>query len=156
MHEEEKDIFQQVMSTVHLDPIQAEEHIYNEVVSQHLQLYEDHFPSILDGNPGSTAMLWAIYLHLPYQSPPQTCTKTNDVSVYIHVFSTIVMVYCALNRPYYVRWGTLFLQNLNSLGPKLLVILGKGAFSNRRTRKHYRRWDVYLSCEQNVNHDAVS
>ena len=37
-----------MMSTVTLDPRRAEEHLSNEVVSQHLQLYEDYFQSILE------------------------------------------------------------------------------------------------------------
>ena len=57
-HEEDTDIFQQMMSTVPLEPRQAEEHISNEVVSQHLQLYKDYFQSILNGNLGSATKFW--------------------------------------------------------------------------------------------------
>jgi len=62
--EEDNYAFQQLMSTVSLDPSQAEEQLSNEVITRHLQLYEDYFQSILDGNLGSTAKFWAIYIFL--------------------------------------------------------------------------------------------
>ena len=44
----------------------------------------------------------------------QKCVKANDVIGYIHVFSTLLTVCFALNRPNYARWGILFLPNLKS------------------------------------------
>ena len=56
--DEDSDFFQEVMSTVPLDPRQAEEHLSEPVVTNHLQRYEDYFQSVLEGNLASTARFW--------------------------------------------------------------------------------------------------
>ncbi len=150
--------FQQVMSTVPLDPKEAEEHLSDPVVTQHMQMYEDYFQSVLDGHRGSTAKFWAIYIFLVNRlhRELQRCVKTNDVSGYIRVFPMLLAVYFALNRPNYARWGTLFLHKLETAAPKVYDVLAKGAFSIRRTRNDYSRSAVDLSLEQTVNRDAAS
>jgi hypothetical protein len=155
---EEYDCFQQVMSTVPLDSRLAEDHLSDEVVTHHLQMYEDYFHSVLDGNLGSTAQYWAIYIFLinRLHRELQRCVKTNNVSGYIDVFPQLLAVFFALNRPNYARWGTLFLEKLQNSDPKLLEVLESGAFSIRRTRKDYSRSAVDLSLEQTVNRDAAS
>ena len=62
--EEDDDSFQEVMSTVPLDPGLADEHLSEPVVTNHLQRYEDYFQLVLEGNLGSTAQFWAIYIFL--------------------------------------------------------------------------------------------
>lgn len=152
--EEDYDSFQQVMSTVPLDSRLLAE----EVVTHHLQMYEDYFQSILDGHLGPTAQFWAIYIYLinRLHRELQRCVKTNDVAGYVNVFPKLLVVYFALNRPNYARWGTLFLQKLKRSDLKLHEVLEKGAFSIRRTRKDYSRSAVDLSLEQTVNRDASS
>ena len=44
--EEDDDSFQEVMSTVPLDPRLADEHLSEPVVTNHLQRYEDYFQSV--------------------------------------------------------------------------------------------------------------
>lgn len=121
-------------------------------------MYEDYFQSVLGGNRGYTAQFWAIYIFLinRLHRELQRCVKTNDVEGYIHVFPTILVVFFALNRPNYARWGTLFLQKLKKSDPKLREVLKKGAFSIRRTQKNYSRSAVDLSLEQTLNRDAAS
>jgi hypothetical protein len=113
---------------------------------------------VLDGNLGSTAQFWAIYIFLinRLHRELQRCVKTNDVNGYICVFPTILSVFFALNRPNYARWGTLFLHKLKSAGQELRDVLQNGAFSIRRTKKNYNRSAVDLSLEQTVNRDAAS
>ena len=89
------------------------------------------------------------HLHLCLHRELQRYVKT-DVGGYILVFPTMLVVYFALNRPIYARWGTLFLQKLKSADPKLRELLEKGGFASRRTRKGYSRSAVDLSLEQTV------
>ena len=156
--EEDDDSFQEVMSTVPLDPRLADEHLSEPVVTNHLQRYEDYFQSVLEGNLASTAQFWAIYIFLinRLHRELQKCVKTNDVNGYITIFPTMLSVFFALNRPNYARWGTLFLHKLKSAGQELRDILENGAFSIRRTKKNYNRSVVDLSLEQTVNRDAAS
>ena len=156
--EEELDSFKQVMSTVPLDPEKAEEYLSNENITRHLELYEAFFQSFLDGDFGSTAKFWAIYIFLinRLHRELQRCVKTNDVKGYMDIFPIMLRVYFSLNRPNYARWGTLFLHKLKNAGPTLLQVLEKGAFSIRRTKKDYSRSAVDLSLEQTVNRDAAS
>ena len=156
--EEENDSLQEVMSTVPADHRQAEEYLLDQAVTQHLQKYEDYFQSILNGSLGSSAQFWATYIFLinRLHRELQRCIKTNDVGGYINVFPTMLSVFFALNRPNYARWGTLFLQKLKNLDPKLREVLEKGAFTIRRTKKGYSRSAVDLSLEQTVNRDAAS
>ena len=86
----------------------------------------------------------------------QRCVKMNDVGGYIKIFPTLLVVYFALNRPNYARWGTLFLHKLKSADPELREVLENGAFSIRRTKKNYSRSAVDLSLEQTVNRDSAS
>ena len=67
--EEDDDSFQEVMSTVPLDPRLADEHLSEPVVTNHLQRHEDYFQSVLEGNLGSTAQF------ILNQSPPPRTTE---------------------------------------------------------------------------------
>ena len=86
----------------------------------------------------------------------QRCVKTNDDSGYIEIFPTLLVVYFALNRQNYARWGTIFLQKLKSSHPKLRELLRNGVFLIRRTKKNYSWSAVDLSFEQTVNRDSAS
>ena len=155
--EVDHDLFQQVMSTVPVDSRRAMEHLTDPVVTVHLQKYEEFFQKVLDGKLGSTAQFWAIYIFMinRLHRELQRCVKMNDVGGYIKIFPTLLVVYFALNRPNYARWGTLFLHKLKSADPELRV-LENGAFSIRRTKKNYSRSAVDLSLEQTVNRDSAS
>ena len=108
--EVDHDLFQQVMSTVPVDSGRALEHLTDPVVSAHLHKYEEFFKKVLDGKLGSTAQFWAIYIFMinRLHRELQRCVKMNDVGGYIKIFPTLLVVYFALNRPNYARWGTLF------------------------------------------------
>ena len=150
--EVDQDLFQQVMSTVPVDSGRALEHLTDPVVTAHLQKYEEFFQKVLDGKLGSTAQFWAIYIIMinRLHRELQRCVKMNDVGGYIKIFPTLLVVYFALNRPNYARWGTLFLHKLKSADPELREVLENGAFSIRRTKKNYSRSAVDLSLEQTV------
>ena len=75
----------------------------------------------------------------------------NDVEGYIKVFPRILDIFFGLHHPNYARWGTLFLQKLQDADPHLRKILEEGAFSIRRTPKHYSISAIDLSLEQSVN-----
>ncbi|ESO95159.1 hypothetical protein LOTGIDRAFT_160925 [Lottia gigantea] len=156
--EEEYESVVLVMHTLPSNASQAEVHLLDPVVLQHLEKYEEFFQMIIDGSQGPTAQFWATYIFLinRLHRELQRCVKTNDVNSYINVFPMILGVFFSLNRPNYARWGTLFLQKLKSCDPKLIEILEKGAFSVRRTTKDYSRSAVDLSLEQSVNRDAAS
>ena len=123
--EEDQDFFQLVMSTVPVHFTRAKEHLANTVAANQLQKYEDYFQRVLNGNLGSTARFWAIYIFLinRLHRELQRCVKTNDVDGYIQVFPTLLVVYFALNRPNYARWGTLFLHKLKSADQKMREIV---------------------------------
>lgn len=146
------------MTTVPEDHRSATEHLTDPIVTEHLQKYKDFFQPVLEGGLGSTARFWAIYIFMinRLHREIQKCVKTNDVNGYIEIFPTLLAVYFALNRPNYARWGTLFLQTLESANPRLRELLDNGAFSIRRRRKSYSRSPVDLSLEQTVNHDSAS
>jgi hypothetical protein len=152
------DLFQQVMSTVLVDSGRALEHLTDPVVTAHLQKYEDFFQKVLNGKLGSTAHFWAIYIFMInlLHRELQRCVKMNDVGGYIKIFPTLLVVYFAVNRPNYARWGTLFLHKLKRADPELREVLENGAFSIRRTQKNYSRSAVDLSLEQTVNRDSAS
>lgn len=158
MPAEEYESFQQVMSAIPYDPNLAEDNLSDEVVTRHLQLYEEYFQSIIDGNLGMTAQYWAIYILYinRLHRELQRCVKANDVDGCVRVFPTMLAVFFALNRPNYARWGTLFLQKLQCSDSNLCEILKMGAFSMRRTKKTFSRSAVDLSFEQTVNRDAAS
>ena len=146
---------EQVMSTVPEDPRKEIEHLMDPIVTEHLQKYEDFFQRVLEGSLGSTAQFWAIYIFLTNRihRELQRCVKTNDISDYIEIFPTLLVVYFAQNRPNYARWGTLLLQKLKSAHTRFVE---NGAFSIRRTKKNYSRSAVDLSFEQTVNRDSAS
>ena len=86
----------------------------------------------------------------------QRAVRTNDVDGYIHVLSSIIEVFFALNHPNYARWGSLFLLKLQQMKPKAREILEAGAMSIRRTKKSYARSAIDLCLEQTVNKYAAS
>lgn len=156
--EEDLESFQQVMSALPLNEPLTDEQLSNPTMIKHLQLYDRYFQSVLEGQLGPTAQFWTIYIFLisRVHREMQRCVKMNDVSGYMNVFPLVLVAFFALNRPNYARWGSLFLQKLKNMHPKLREILEKGAFSVRRTSKHFSRSAVDLSLEQTVNRDAAS
>ena len=50
--EEKYNNFQEVMTTIASEPSQVEECLSNPVIIQYLQMYEEYFQSVLDGNLG--------------------------------------------------------------------------------------------------------
>ena len=81
---------------------------------------------------------------------------TNDVNGYIHVLSSIIEMFFALNRPNHARWGSLFLHKLLQMNPKAREILEAGAMSICHPRKSYARSAIDLCLEQTVNKYAAS
>ena len=156
--QEDTESFQEIMSTVPLDPELVAYHLSDPVISHHLQLYEDYFQSVLEGSSGPTAQFWATYIFLinRLHREVQRGIKSNDVEGNIDVFPMMLAVFFALNRPNYARWGTLFYQKLKSADPKFLEMLKNGVFSIRRTKKNYSRSAINISLEQTVNRDAAS
>ena len=70
-----------------------------------------------DGKFGSTAAYWAIYVYFINRVnwQLQRAVRTNDVDGYIHVLSSIIEVFFALNCPNYGRWCSLFLHKLQQI-----------------------------------------
>lgn len=82
--------------------------------------------------------------------------KTNDVDGYIEIFPTLLAIFFAINRPNFAIWGTLFLENLKYVHPRLHEVLDNGAFSIRRTKKSYAKSAVDFLLGQTVNRDSAS
>ena len=156
--EEECDEIATTMNSAPDDVSEVEAFLSNDAIKKHLKSYEDFFHSLIDGNLGPTAQFWANYIYLinRLHRKIQCCVKTNDVQGYIDAFPSMLAVFFGLNRPNYARWGTLFMQKLQNADEKFIDILEKGAFSIRRTEKHFSRSAVDLSLEQTVNRDAAS
>lgn len=112
----------------------------------------------MDGSHGQTAQFWAICIFLlnRVHREVRRCVMMNDVDGYINAFPAMLDVFFTLNRQNYARWGTLFLQKLESADPQLRKILADGAFYIRRTTKQYSRSAGDISLEQTVNRDASS
>ena len=90
--EEDDSSLNEVMSTVPLDMKLVEKHLSHSVVTERMQKYEEFFESFLNGNLGSTARFWAIYIFLinRLHRQLQKCVKTNNVNGYIRVFPTML------------------------------------------------------------------
>ena len=86
----------------------------------------------------------------------QRAVRTNNVRGYIEILPCVIEVFFTLNRPNYARWGSLYLQKLQSINIKAYNILDAGAFSVRRSTKSYSRCAIDLTLEQTVNRDAAS
>ena len=157
-NEEELKMYQDAMHAVPADPRLVDAYLENPAILQHLGQYEIYFQGVIDGHQGSMAQFWGIYVYLinRIHRELQRCVKTNDVVGYMNLFPKILDVFFALNRPNYARWGTLFQHKMKTANPHLINILQNGAFTIRRTRKHYSRAAVDLSLEQTVNKDAAS
>lgn len=156
--EDEYDAIATTMNSIPDEPSEVEAFLSNDEVNKHLQSYENFFHSVMDGNLGPTAQFWAIYIYLinRLHREVQCCVKTNDVRGYLDAFPSMLAVFFGLNRPNYARWGTLFMQKLRNADERFIEVLEKGAFSIRRTQKHFSRSAVDLSLEQTVNRDAAS
>ena len=92
--EEEYNTFQEVLATISSEPSQVEEHLSNPVITQYLQMYEEYFQSVLDGNLELTAKFCTLYIFLinRLHRELQRCVKTNDVIGYIKVFPNMLAV----------------------------------------------------------------
>ena len=84
------------------------------VIATFLREYQIFFEKAIEGKLGKMFRYWSIYIYLINQlhRELQTCVKTNDVSGYVSILKIILIVFFALNRLNYARWGTLFLQKL--------------------------------------------
>ena len=120
-----------------------------------MKKYENFF---CDGKYGNTAGYWDIYVYFinRVNCQLQRAVRSNDVHGYIHVLSSIIEIFVALNRPNYARWGSLFLHKLQQMNPKAHEILEAGAMSIRHTKKSYARNAIDLCLEQTVNKYAAS
>ena len=120
--------------------------------------YETYLHSVMKGEYGNTAAYWATYVYFINRVYCELlCTvRTNDIEGYINVLPSVINICFSLNRPNYARWGSLFLNKLNSMDSQALEILKDGAFRIRRTKKSCARSDIDLTLEQTVNRDVAS
>ena len=81
---------------------------------------------------------------------------TNDIDAYITILLILIDIFFALNRPNYARWGILCYFKLTKAAPQIQRVLQLGAFSIRRTSKHFARSAIDLTLEQTINRDAAS
>ena len=132
--------------------------IENALFKDIMKKYEKFFHSVMDGQYGSTAAYWAIYVYFINRlyGELQCAVRINSVDGYIQALPSIIEAFFALNWPNYARGGSLFLHKLQQMDPIAHAILEAGAMSIRRTKKSYSRCAVDLSLEQTVNRDAAS
>ena len=140
------------MSNYSIDVEHCQDVVVNVSSMDLMTKYENFF---CDGKYGSTAAYWAIYVYFINRVNWQL-QSTNDVDGYIHVLSSIIKIFFALNRPNYARWGSLFLHKLQQMNPKACEILEAGAMSIHRAKKSYARSAIDLCLEQTVNKYAAS
>lgn len=156
--EEEALTLQETLSHSSDDVQKMEEVVDVPIFKDLLVKYEQYLQNVMDGQHGSTAAYWGIYVYLinRVHRELQRAVRTNNVMRYIQILPYVIETFFALNRPNYARWGSLFLSKLRQMDPKALDILQAGAFSIRRTSKSYSRCAVDLTLEQTVNKDASS
>ena len=123
-----------------------------------MEKYDAFFRRVMEQEYSSTAAYWGIYVYLINRVywNLQRAVRTNNVRGYIEILPCVIEVFFALNRPNYARWGSLYLQKLQSMNIKAYNLLNAGAFSVRRSTKSYSRCAIDLTLEQTVNRDAAS
>lgn len=147
---EQYELFKDTMRSVPSDVCQVDAYLTDTVITDHLTKYEEFLQKMVEGSHGPTAQYWALYVYLinRLHQELRRCVKTNNVTGYISVLPAVLEVFFGLNRPNYARWGSLFLQKLESAPFGVRQLLDMGAFSVRRTGKAYSHSAVDLSLEQ--------
>jgi hypothetical protein len=122
--------------------------------------YEIYTEQTLEGQHGSTAQYWMVYVKLVNQFLLFTrACRTNDLTLFIYALEQMIPVFFAGNRPNYARWMIRYhlnLLNAESTHPGVTQMLQDGALSVRRTPKSFSRTAVDMTLEQTVNADAAS
>ena len=157
--QEAKDDMKDVLAEVPED-IETQEQFLSShpLFMEHMQQFDLFFDKVMDGELGPTAQYWSMYIYMINRVHRDLMrgVRTNNIRHYIDVLPAVIDVFFALNRTNYARWGVLFLNKLETASPQSLSVLQAGAFSIRRTEKHYSRSAIDLTLEQTVNRDAAS
>ena len=84
-----------------------------------MKKYETFFHSVMDGQYGSTAAYWAIYVYFINRlyRELQNAVCINSVDGYIQALPSIIEAFFALNRPNYARWVPSFSTNSDRWTP---------------------------------------
>ena len=123
-------------------------------------LYNKFTEGTLNGEHGSTAQYWMIYIKLVelFLQFNRSC-RTNDLDLFIHSLRNICPIFFSCHRPNYARWMVRYLHNLLNMDithPGVREALSNGALSIRRSSKGFSRNAVDITLEQTVNADAAS
>ena len=122
--------------------------------------YTDYKNATLSGAHGHTAQFWMMYVeYINLFHRFERSIRTNDLELFIFSLTPIIDLFFATAHVNYSRWLTKFqldLMNIDDTHPGLKQILGKGAFTVRRTAHDFSRIPVDLTLEQTINADAAS
>ena len=125
-----------------------------------LQRYEQFCDQTHQGQHGSTARFWLLYVDQAniFLLFDRAC-RTNDVSLYTYALGLMCPMFFATHKPNYARWISLYhlnLLNMETTHPGIRTNFEAGALSVRRTRHSFSRSTVDITLEQTVNKDAAS
>lgn len=132
----------------------------SEAMKNFMLMYAEYCDATLDGEHGSTARFWMIYIKLVhiFLRFNRAC-RTNDLDLFIYSLGEMCAIFFACNRPNYSRWMVRYhfnLMNVDETHPGVCDTLKNGALSIRRTDKAFSRTPVDMTLEQTVNADAAS
>lgn len=117
--EEEALTLQETLSHSSDDVQKMEEVVDVPIFKDLLVKYEQYLQNVMDGQHGSTAAYWGIYVYLinRVHRELQRAVRTNNVMRYIQILPYVTETFFALNRPNYARWGSLFPFKTSTDGP---------------------------------------
>ena len=127
--------------------------INDSMFASHMKAHENYFIRVMTGEMGKTAQYWSIYVYLinRVHRNLMNAVHMNDLERYIRVITSVIPVFFALNRPKYVRWGTLHYDRLLNVSPKCKEVLESGAFTIKRTDNIFFKiccgYHVRANCE---------
>ena len=99
--------------------------------------YTEFMASTLEGQHGSTAQYWMLYIKLVniFMRFSRAC-RTNDLELFVYTLSQMLPIFFAANRPNYSRWMVRYylnLLNVDNTHPGVRQMLEQGALSIKRT-----------------------
>lgn len=129
-------------------------------LSDLLDLYNSYCQETLNGQYGSTAKYWMIYIRLmELYHLLSRATRTGDYKLYIFSLPELMKVFFAFNHHNYARWLVVFhdkLLTMEESHPGITEAFEKGIISIRRTSKSFSRNPIDLTLEQTINADAAN
>ena len=111
----------------------------NKCFQEYMAQYDLFFQNVMKGKLGPTAQYWSIYVYMINRVHRELmhAVCTNDIDAYITILLILIYIFFALNRSNYAHCGIYCYFKLTKAAPQIRRVLQLGAFSIRRTSKHF-------------------